>query len=148
MEVLVALINEFGLTVALTVVITVFVMQQINRGTKVIARDYHSHLDDTETIREFAKQDRELMANIQNRYEMMADKNLEMTRKLGEYEKELAVLREKSDNDLQDCNEKYTRQQAEIDKLKLDIAQLRSDIAEKDETILAQQAIIKQLKAS
>lgn len=143
-----ALIREVGPTVALVIMTALFLMKQINRGTKVIAREAHSHLDDTETLREFAKEDRELLIGVQSRNAILMDKNAELSLQVENQKGQFALFREKMSNDLRDCRERQVRQQEEIEELKAAIRELREDLLKKDETIAAQVALIKQLRAS
>lgn len=136
-------IADVGPTTGLIVMTVLYLLKHFDRRSKVAARAEHERLDDTETLREFAKEDRDLLRDIQKGNRELTGKNIEMAQEIGD----LKVVAEDFQNQLEHCREGHRRLQEEIEELKAAVRELRDAGIAKDETIKIQAAIIKQLRA-
>lgn len=142
------LLKLVGLSGTIILSATVLAYKVINRREELRAEDIRSHLDDTETLRDFAKEDRAALAEALRRIAILSDANYNLAREYAETKTRLGVFQEKTKNELGDCHDTQERLKEQLDQLRHELEELRGVLAIKDAKIEEQAAIIKQLRSA
>lgn len=136
-----------GLSGFIIVVATMLTYKVINRREELRAEDIRSHLDDTETLRDFAKEDRAALSDALRRIAILSDSNYNLASESANTKAEFGIFKEKMKNELGDCHDSQNRLKEQVDELRRELEDLRQILTIKDNKIAEQDAIIKQLRA-
>lgn len=129
--------------------------RHLDRKSKVVAHQEHSRLDDTETLRELSKEDRELLRFFQNRNDELTKSNIALIQDQAQTKTDLELVKRDLAERMSDCTEMQGRMREEIEVLKEAVREMRENlqecygtVAKKNEELSQKDAIIAQLRAS
>lgn len=137
-----------GVSGFIIVAATALAYKIANRESQLRAEDIRSHLDDTETLRDFAKEDRAALADALRRIAILSDSNYNLASEYAETKTKLGVFQEKTKNELGDCHDAQERMKEQLDQLRRELEELREVLAIKDKKIAEQEMLIKQLRSA
>lgn len=145
---LLEILRLVGLSGFIIVAATLLAYKIANRESELRAEDIRSHLDDTETLRDFAKEDRAALADALRRIAILSDSNYNLASEYADTKTKLGVFQEKTKNELGDCHDAQERLKEQLDQLRRELEELREVLVIKDNKIAEQDAIIKQLRSA
>lgn len=137
-----------GLSGTIILTATILAYKVINRESELRAADVRSHLDDTETLRDFAKEDRAALADALRRIAILSDSNYNLAQDSANTKADFGIFREKMKNELGDCNDAQNRLKEQLEELRQELQELRDVLAIKDRKIEEQDTLIKQLRSA
>ena len=141
MSEIIQLVTQVGVTstIALIAVIIIFLIanalvRHFDRRSKVEAHHDHSHLDDTETLRELSKEDRDLLRLFQTRNDDLTKSNISMIQENAKLKTDFELLKQDTTERMKDSAQEQARLSQQIDQLKKDVVELREQLRECFET--------------
>lgn len=142
MSEIVQLVTQVGVTSTIVLIMAIALARHFDRRSKVEAHHDHSHLDDTETLRELSKEDRDLLRLFQTRNDDLTKSNISMIRENAKLKTDFELLKQDTTERMKDSAQEQSRLSQQIEQLKKDVSELRERLQECFETSKIKDEII------
>lgn len=142
------IIQSIGAFAAIMLLAAWALARHLDRQSKVEAHQEHSRLDDTETLRELSKEDRELLRFFQSRNDELTKSNITLIREQAQTKTDLELVKRDLAERMSDCTDMQGRMKEEIEELRNAVQELRDSLQKCYGVVAKKDELIAQLRAS